>query len=278
MSKSGKYLKIFALTYLVFLYAPSLLLPIFSFNKSQIIAFPLTGFSFQWFETLLYQDSLHQALKNSLIVAISSCILATILGTLASRATTRYDFKGKQVTLTFILAPLILPEIIVGVSLLIVLIQLGITLNVWSVILGHTLLLTPFSIIIMNSAFNNLDISLEEASMDLGENQFGTFYRVILPLVLPGIIASLLIGFTLSLDEFIIAFFLTGTDTTLPVYIWSQFRFPKKLPTTMALGTILLIVSLILLSLSEYFRRRTSRSKDSVMKEQIVEAIKINKD
>ena len=278
MSKSGKYLKIFAFTYLVFLYAPSLLLPIFSFNKSQIIAFPLTGFSFQWFETLLYQDSLHQALKNSLIVAISSCILATILGTLASRATTRYDFKGKQVTLTFILAPLILPEIIVGVSLLIVLIQLGITLNVWSVILGHTLLLTPFSIIIMNSAFNNLDISLEEASMDLGENQFGTFYRVILPLVLPGIIASLLIGFTLSLDEFIIAFFLTGTDTTLPVYIWSQFRFPKKLPTTMALGTILLIVSLILLSLSEYFRRRTSRSKDSVMEKQIVEAIKINKD
>ena len=278
MSKSGKYLKIFAFTYLIFLYAPSLLLPIFSFNKSQIIAFPLTGFSFQWFETLLYQDSLHQALKNSLIVAISSSILATILGTLASRATTRYDFKGKQISLTFILAPLILPEIIVGVSLLIVLIQLGITLNVWSVILGHTLLLTPFSIIIMNSAFNNLDVSLEEASMDLGENQFGTFYRVILPLVLPGIIASLLIGFTLSLDEFIIAFFLTGTDTTLPVYIWSQFRFPKKLPTTMALGTILLIVSLILLSLSEYFRRRTSRSKDSVMEEHMVGAIEINKD
>ena len=278
MSNSGKYLKIFAFTYLIFLYAPSLLLPIFSFNKSQIIAFPLTGFSFQWFETLLYQDSLHQALKNSLIVAISSSILATILGTLASRATTRYDFKGKQISLTFILAPLILPEIIVGVSLLIVLIQLGITLNVWSVILGHTLLLTPFSIIIMNSAFNNLDVSLEEASMDLGENQFGTFYRVILPLVLPGIIASLLIGFTLSLDEFIIAFFLTGTDTTLPVYIWSQFRFPKKLPTTMALGTILLIVSLILLSLSEYFRRRTSRSKDSVMEEHTVGAIEINKD
>ena len=264
MSKSSKYLKIFAFTYLIFLYAPTLLLPIFSFNKSQIIAFPLTGFSFQWFEALLYQDALHDALKNSLNVAISSSILATILGTLASRATTRYDFKGKQASLTFILAPLILPEIIVGVSLLIVLIQLGITLNVWSVILGHTLLLTPFSIIIMNSAFNNLDLSLEEASMDLGENQFGTFYRVILPLVLPGIIASLLIGFTLSLDEFIIAFFLTGTDTTLPVYIWAQFRFPKKLPATMALGTILLIVSLMLLSLSEYFRRRSRMLEDSI--------------
>ena len=115
-----------------------------------------------------------------------------------------------------------------------------------------------------HSAFNNLDLSLEEASMDLGENQFGTFYRVILPLVLPGIIASLLIGFTLSLDEFIIAFFLTGTDTTLPVYIWAQFRFPKKLPATMALGTILLIVSLMLLSLSEYFRRRSRMLEDSI--------------
>ena len=245
MSKSSKFLKFFAYTYLIFLYAPALLLPIFSFNKSQIIAFPLTGFSTQWFETLMYQDTLHEALKNSLIVAISSSILATILGILASRSATRYGFHGKQIFLTFILAPLVLPEIIVGVALLIVLIQLGLSLNLWSVILGHSLLIIPFSILIMNSAINNLDIRLEEASLDLGENRFSTFFRVILPLVFPGIIASLLIGFTLSLDEFIIAFFLTGTDPTLPVYIWAQFRFPKKLPTTMALGTILLVFSLI---------------------------------
>ena len=258
MSRSTKYLKIFAFLYLIFLYAPALLLPIFSFNASQIIAFPLTGFSTHWFETLLYQKTLHEALKNSLIVAVSASILATVLGVLASRSTTRYDFRGKQVSLTFILAPLVLPEIIVGVALLTVLKQLGLSLNLWSVILGHTLLIMPFSILIMNSAFSNFDISLEEASMDLGENHFGTFYRVILPLVLPGIIASLLIGFTLSLDEFIIAFFLTGTEVTLPVYIWSLFRFPKQLATVMALGTVLLIVSLVLLSLSEYFRRRVA--------------------
>ena len=134
-----------------------------------------------------------------------------------------------------------------------------------SVALISAILHMKLYILIMNSAFNNLDISLEEASMDLGENQFGTFYRIILPLVFPGIMASLLIGFTLSLDEFIIAFFLTGTDTTLPVYIWAQFRFPKKLPTTMALGTLLLVASLILLSLSEYFRRRTANSQTSVL-------------
>jgi len=265
MGRSNKFLKIFAITYLIFLYAPALLLPIFSFNSSQIIAFPLSGFTTGWFEALLYQETLHEALRNSLIVATSSSIFATILGTLASRSTSRYQFPGKQVSLTFILAPLVLPEIIVGVSLLIVLIQLGLPLNLWSVVLGHTLLIMPFSILIMNSAFNNLDISLEEASLDLGESQFGTFRRVILPLVYPGIMASLLLGFTLSLDEFIIAFFLTGTETTLPVYIWSLFRFPKQLPTTMALGTILIIVSLILLSLSEYFRRRAAKTQNTVL-------------
>ncbi len=239
MSRSSKFLKVFAVTYLIFLYAPALLLPIFSFNSSQIIAFPLSGFTTDWFKALLYQETLHEALTNSLIVAASSS--------------------------TFIMAPLVLPEIIVGVSLLIVLIQLGLPLNLWSVVLGHTLLIMPFSILIMNSAFNNLDISLEEASLDLGETQLGTFRRVILPLVYPGIMASLLLGFTLSLDEFIIAFFLTGTETTLPVYIWSLFRFPKQLPTTMALGTILILVSLILLSLSEYFRRRAAKSQTSVL-------------
>ena len=111
------------------------------------------------------------------------------------------------------MAPLVLPEIIVGVSLLIVLIQLGLPLNLWSVVLGHTLLIMPFSILIMNSAFNNLDISLEEASLDLGETQLGTFRRVILPLVYPGIMASLLLGFTLSLDEFITVSY---THLTLP--------------------------------------------------------------
>ena len=116
MSRASKYLKIFAYTYLIFLYAPALLLPIFSFNSSQIISFPLTGFTTYWFERLLYQETLHEAFKNSMIVAISSSILATTLGVLASRSSTRYNFTGKQISLTFILAPLVLPEIIVGVS------------------------------------------------------------------------------------------------------------------------------------------------------------------
>ena len=265
MKQSSKYFKACIVIFLIFLYAPAFLLPIFSFNDSKVIAFPLSGFSTVWFEQLLYEDTLHDALRNSLFIAVSSSILATVLGTLVARASSRYQFFGQRASVTFILVPLILPEIILGVCLLTVLIQLGLNLNLWTVVLGHTLLITPFSTLIMVSAFNNLDISLEEASLDLGETPIGTFRRVILPLVYPGIMASLLLGFTLSLDEFIIAFFLTGTETTLPVYIWSLFRFPKQLPTTMALGTILILVSLILLSLSEYFRRRAAKTQTSIL-------------
>ncbi len=256
MKKSNKIFKIIVISFLIFLYAPALLLPIFSFNDSKVIAFPLSGFSTIWFEELLNENTMHDALFNSFIIAISSTILATILGTLVARASTRYIFYGKKISITFILVPLILPEIILGVCLLTVLIQLGLDLNLWSVVLGHTLLITPFSTLIMVSAFNNLDISLEEASLDLGMTSFQTFRIIILPMVSPGLISSLLIGFVISLDEFIIAFFLTGVEPTLPVYIWSQFRFPAKLPSTMALGTILLIASLFLVSLFEYFRRK----------------------
>jgi spermidine/putrescine transport system permease protein len=155
--------------------------------------------------------------------------------------------------------PLLLPEIIIGVSLLVVLIQLGLPLSLWTVILGHTLICMPFSIAILYSAFVNMDQSLEEVSLDLGETQWGTFRRVTLPLVTPGLLSSFLIAFTISLDEFIIAFFLTGTQATLPVYIWGQLRFPAKLPGVMALGFMLLLLSLVLLSLGEYFRRRMNR-------------------
>ncbi|HJL93624.1 MAG: ABC transporter permease [SAR324 cluster bacterium] len=259
MNSNINTLKVFAYSYLLFLYSPVLLLPIFAFNDSTIISFPLNSFTFKWFAGLTEETYLQESLKNSLFVAISTSILSTCLGILASRASARYKFFGKKSILSFLILPLFLPEIIIGVALLVVLMQLGLPLSLWTVILGHTLVCTPFSIAILNSAFANMDMSLEEASLDLGETRFGTFKRVILPMVLPGLISSLLIAFTISLDEFIIAFFLTGTETTLPVYIWGQLRFPAKLPGVMALGFIMLLLSLVLLSLFEYFRRRMNR-------------------
>lgn len=249
-------LRVYAILYLAFLYAPIALLPIFAFNEGTVIAFPLRGFTFEWFHELATIPALHAAVLNSLMIAVASAVIATLLGICAARAGTRFAFPGKKGILGLVMLPLVLPEIIVAVSLLVVLLQLGLTLGSWTVILGHVLICMPFSIAILNSAFQSLDRSLEEAAIDLGETRWSSFRLVTLPLVMPGIVSSLLIAFTISLDEFIIAFFLTGTEPTLPVYLWGQLRFPQKLPVIMALGTLLVLASVLLLTIAEYARRR----------------------
>jgi spermidine/putrescine transport system permease protein len=252
-------LAVFAILYLLVLYAPIALLPIFAFNDGTVIAFPLQGFTLEWFALLLETPALHQATRNSLVIAVSVAILATCLGLFAARAATRYRFPAKAGIMGFIMLPLVLPEVIVAISLLVVLMQLGLDSGLWSIILGHTLLCMPFSIAILQGSFANMDQSLEEASIDLGETAWSTFRLVTLPLVAPGIVASLLICFTISLDEFIIAFFLSGNAPTLPVYLWGQLRFPARLPMIMALGTILVVLSIVLLVIAETFRRRGLR-------------------
>ena len=257
--KSGKWFKLYIAVFLVFLYAPALLLPVFAFNDSSIVSFPLKGFTLNWFNVLWETEALHEATKNSLLIAVSTAIISTSLGILAARASSRYKFRGQKAVMGFIMIPLVLPEIIVGVSLLVVIVQMGFDLSLWTIVLGHVLICTPFCVAILYSSFLNLDQSIEEASFDLGQTKLATFWLVTMPLVLPGVVSSMLISFTISLDEFIIAFFLAGTEPTLPVYIWGQLRFPQKLPSLMALGTILLILSLTLLATAEYFRRRSAR-------------------
>ncbi|MCF6443246.1 ABC transporter permease subunit [Nereida sp. MMG025] len=249
----------YAIIYLVFLYAPILLLPLFAFNDATIIAFPLQGFTTQWFRELPAIPALVGSVQTSLTIASITALIATLLGICAARAGVGYQFPFKRGILGLIMLPLVLPEIIVAVALLVVFLQLGLPLGNWAVIAGHVLICMPFCIAILNSSFQNIDPALEEAARDLGESPFSAFRLVTLPLVWPGIIASLLISFTISLDEFIIAFFLTSTDPTLPVYLWSQLRFPAKLPVVMALGTILVALSICLLVFAEWMRRRGLR-------------------
>ena len=245
--------------YLIFLYMPVLLLPIFALNDSRIVAFPLQGFTWRWFALLWETEALHDALRNSLIIASITALMSTIFGLMAARASSRYAFPMKKGMAALVMIPLVLPEIIVGVSLLVVVMQFGFDLSLWTIILGHVLICTPFCVVVMSTAFNNFDRSLEEAAFDLGATRGATFRWVSLPLVLPGVIASLLISFTISLDEFIIAFFLAGVDVTLPVYIWGLLRFPARLPSVMALGTLLLAASLLLLISAEIIRRYGAR-------------------
>ncbi|PWG15940.1 ABC transporter permease [Salibaculum griseiflavum] len=250
-------LRIYAIAYLVFLYAPIFLLPLFAFNDADIIAFPLSGFTTHWFEELTRNAALQAAVRNSLIIAASTAVLSTILGICAARAATMADWPLKRPMMGLIMLPLVLPEIIVAVSLLVVIVQVfGLGLSNATIIAAHTLICMPFSIAVLNGAFQNLDPALEEAALDLGESRWSAFRLVILPLVMPGIISSLLISFTISLDEFIIAFFLSGANPTMPVYIWGLLRFPGQLPVVMAMGTILVALSIILLTIAELMRRR----------------------
>lgn len=255
-----KILPVFAVLYLAFLYAPVMLLPVFSFNDSQVLSFPLKGFTTRWYSALAAEDELIGSLLNSLTVATISAVTATALGALAARAITRYRLPGMGTARGIIMTPLLMPEIIVAISLLILFLAIGFNPSLLTVVFGHVLLTIPFTMSIMTSSFQQFDDSLEEAAIDLGENEWGALVRVTLPVVTPGLIASALVAFTVSFDEFILAFFLSGSNPTLPVYIWGQVRFPAKLPIVLALGSLMILGSLVLLTVAEYFRRRSIHS------------------
>ncbi|TIN30960.1 MAG: ABC transporter permease [Mesorhizobium sp.] len=256
---SGGWLGAYAFLYVVFLYLPVIFLPIFSVNTAATPKFPLTGFTLHWYEDLPRTPALLDAAWNSMIVGVSAAVLSTVLGILAARSITRYRYPGRSTIHGLIMAPLVLPEMIVAISMLLVMLQLGLSLSLFTVVLGHVLVCIPYSMTVLTSGFEGFDRSLEEASADLGESAFGTFRRVTLPMVAPAIISSLLVCFTISLDEFIIAFFLTGTEATLPIYIWGQLRFAAKLPGVLALGTLLLVASFLLMTVAEILRRRAAR-------------------
>jgi spermidine/putrescine transport system permease protein len=250
-------LRLYTILYLVFLYAPIIILPLFAFNDAEIIAFPLAGFSTRWFERLWTTQALHDALQNSLFIAAVTAVIATTLGICAAQAGAGARFPGKRGVLGFVMLPLVLPEIIIAVALLVVIRQVfDLDLSNWTVIAAHVVICTPFSIAILNGAFQNLDPSFTEAAMDLGETRWSAFRLVTLPLVTPGIVSSLLICFIISLDDFVIAQFLTGSNPTLPVYMYGLTRQVSALPLVMALGTILVVISVALLVIAEWFRRR----------------------
>ncbi len=249
-------LAVYAVIYLVFIYVPVLFLPLFSFNDSIYVAFPLKGFTLAWYGKMVNSPGLIAALTNSVKVGATVAVISTIFGTLAAKAVTRYRLPGRGATIGFIMLPLVIPGIIMGIALLLLANFVGVKLSLFTIGLGHMLVTVPFAMLVMISRLEGFDKNLEEASLDLGENGWTTFWRVTFPLAIPGLIASLLLTFTISFDEFILAFFLAGTDVTLPIYIWSQLRFPAKLPSVLALGACILAASFVLVTFAEWFRRR----------------------
>jgi spermidine/putrescine transport system permease protein len=253
----GKALRrLYAIVYLAVLYGPILLIALFSFSDSVYVALPIKALTLRWYGELAVSQGLIGALLNSLLVALSASLGATTLGTLAALAYVRHRFVGRGAFGVLIFTPLALPMVVVGVSLLSIFIIAGLGLSLFAVIVGHLLIAAPFAFGVMVSRLSGLNPDYELASADLGEPPVMTFWRVTLPLSLPGIVASLLLTFTISFDEFILSFFLSSNSPTLPVFMWSQMRFPDRLPMVLALATIVLCLSGLLVLLAQLLRGR----------------------
>jgi len=256
IERPNRVLSWYAILFLGFLYVPVLLLPLFSFNDSIYIAFPIEGWTLEWYREMLKSEPLHAALMNSIRVGAFASVLATFFGIFAAKAVTRYRMPGKGPVVAVIMAPLVIPGVILGLALLIMLNRVGLTLSLYTVTMGHILICVPFSMATLMSRFEGFDKSMEEASADLGENAWWTFWRVTLPMVFPGILASLLLCFTISFDEFILAFFIGGTDPTLPLFMWAQLRFPSRLPMVLAMGACILVISFVVVFISQWLVRQ----------------------
>jgi len=225
---------------LVFLYVPIVVLVIMSFNASKL-PFVWGGFSLEWYGALFQNADIREGLTNTLLVAFGATVFATILGTLTAIGIARF-FRSSLLE-AFSLAPAILPDIVLGIGLLVFYTLVGIGLGLHSVLLAHVVFGMAFVAAVVTARLSQTDPSLEEASRDLGASAIVTFFRITLPSLAPAIIAGALLVFTLSLDEFVIAFFTDGPSTpTLPIVIYSMVRFGVT-PDINALATLLMVVS-----------------------------------
>lgn len=238
-----------------FLYLPILLLVLFSFNDSTRLIFPLKTFTFKWYTELLDARELREALLNSVLLGLISSAIATALGTLAALGIARFNFPGRRLFLAVSAMPMVIPYVVLGVALLLLFAQWGIPLTLWTVGVGHVIINVPYTMLIIASRLAGFNQNLEEAALDLGETYWGTLRRVTLPIAFPAIVSAFLSSFTTSFDEFAVSFFLVGTESTLPIYLYSQMRFPSRLPVIVALAAILMVFSVALVLASEWLRR-----------------------
>lgn len=208
-----------------FLYLPILLLVIFSFNESKLVTV-WGGFSTKWYVSLFHNQGLMDAAWVTARVGLLSATMATILGTLGALALTRYTrFRGRILFSGMIYAPLVMPEVITGLSLLLLFVAIGFDRGFWTVTLAHTTLTMCFVAVVVQSRLVTFDRSLEEAAMDLGATPVTTFMKITLPIIMPAVVSGWMLAFTLSLDDLVIASFASGPGaTTLPMKIYSQVR------------------------------------------------------
>lgn len=228
----------------LFLFVPIAVLIVYSFNASRSTVV-WTGFTLDWYREVLADRSLQRALWVSALVAGASALLSTAIGALTALVLARRTFRGRDAFSTLVLTPLVLPEIVLAVGLLVLVASAGIPLGYLTLIAGHTLIAVPFTTLIIRAAASALDRRLEEAAADLGADPRQTFVRVTLPLLLPAIVTAFLLAATLSFDNFVMSTFTAGVGTTtLPLRIYSMLK-TGITPEINALGTLLVAANVL---------------------------------
>ncbi|MDE5614447.1 MAG: ABC transporter permease [Treponemataceae bacterium] len=230
---------------LLFLFIPLFVIIFYSFNSAKDTTFQ--HFSFVWYEKLLFDSKdLWSALLNSLLVALTSSLVATILGTLAAIGISWYRFAGKQYIQTLGFLPMVLPEVIMGVSLLIFFSGIKLSLGLFTIFIAHTTFCLPFVYLMVSARLDEFDYSIIEASHDLGANEWQTLFKVIIPAIMPGIAGGFAMSVTMSLEDYVITSLVSGPgSTTLPLYVYSMIRFGVS-PVINSLSFVLILAVCVL--------------------------------
>ena len=244
----------------IFLYAPLAVMIIFAFDDSFVQTLPWSGFTTKWFHNAFSNEELIDSLKRSLWIGIVAAILATLLGLITAVGMTAHKLRLRGAITALVLLPLVIPYIVLAVGMLILLNWLGLQRTLLAVLIGHVAVSVPYCLLIILPRLRTLDQAIVDAARDLGASPWTAFRRVTLPLVMPALFASALIAFTISFDEFAIASFLVPPgEPTYPVYVYTGARTPALQPQILALGSVVVVASLVIVTLAEVFRTRAER-------------------
>ncbi len=255
MLRKSRFPAILTWIVLAFLYLPILLLIVNSFNLSRTGG-NWGGFTFQWYEKLFSAREIWYAFRNTLVVALIATVVSTVLGTTAACALHRYKSKVQDMHYVLVYSPLIVPEILTGISLLLFFVALRVELGIGTVIVAHITFCVSYVTMAVLSRLQDFDNTILEAAHDLGANTWQATWKVLVPCIFPGILSGALLAFTLSVDDFVISFFVAGPgSTTLPIHIYSMIR-RGSLPLINALSTILLAITFLVILAGQIISRR----------------------
>jgi putative spermidine/putrescine transport system permease protein len=238
---------------LLYLVAPVIVVVATAFTTTAYPVFPPQGFTLQWFERFLGMPEFTDAIRRSALLAFSSTLVATVLGTFSALSLARYRFRGREAISAFMLSPILFPTIVFGLALLVFYSRVGLSGSFAGLVIAHSVLTTPFVIRLVMASLAEFDPAVEEASRNLGAGWWRTFLQVTLPLIRPGVLAGAVFAFIISFDELVVTLFLAGPDmTTLPVRIYTYVEFSSD-PTISAISTML-IVAWMLIGVPVYAR------------------------